>query len=227
MIDAVTLARALTFAEMAKKVVDAIKAGATAFKELGKFDKGTETKGPESDGVMVQFQAALRTLIDELIAFVPPQTQQLGLAVELRGPVFLLGQPLFSDLGRKEIGQKMLEFLKGKLDEKGIIVQDVLLRDVRLPTTFSASIENKLKAEQESFQKEFELKKAQKDAEIEVARAKGIAQSNEIISASLNDSYLRYLWIQGLQKNDAQIIYVPTEGNIPIMEASRFSGKTQ
>ncbi len=132
---------------------------------------------------------------------------------------------LFNDSGRQEIGQKMLAFLKDKLDDKGIIVQDVLLRDVRLPAAFSVSIENKLRAEQESFQKEFELKKAEKDAEIEVARAKGVAQSNQIISGSIDENYLRYLWIQGLQSNNEQVIYIPTEGNIPIMEANRFANK--
>jgi hypothetical protein len=81
LIDTVTLARALTFAEMAKKVVEAIKTGATAFKELGKFGEATETKGAESVGVMNAFKDTLHSLIQELIGWVPPQTQQLGLAV--------------------------------------------------------------------------------------------------------------------------------------------------
>jgi len=130
---------------------------------------------------------------------------------------------LFSDQGRKEIGFKMMELLKNKLDPRGIIIQDVLLRDVRLPAVFSASIEQKLKTEQESLQKEFELTKAKKDAEIEVARAQGVAQSNKIIAGSITESYLRYRWIEGLQSSQKEIVYVPTEANMPIMEASRLS----
>ena len=129
---------------------------------------------------------------------------------------------LFQDKGRKEIAQKMLEFLQNKLDSRGIKVQDVLLRDVQLPRLFSDSIQVKLRTEQEALQKEFELQKAKKDAEIEVARAQGVAQSNTIISGSLDSNYLWYLWIKGLQTGGAQVIYVPTEGNIPIMEANRF-----
>jgi len=129
---------------------------------------------------------------------------------------------LFSDAGRKEIGENILTFLKGKLDQRGIIVQDVLLRDVRLPPSFAQSIEAKLRAEQESLQKEFELTKAQKDAEIEVARAQGVAKSNEIIAASISDKYLRYKWIEGLQFKGNTVIYVPTEANLPIMEAGRI-----
>src|SRR3990167_11209657 len=52
-------------------------------------------------------------------------------------------------------------------------------------------------------------------AQAEIERAKGIAEANKIIGDSLksNEAYLRYLWIQGLQSNQAQVIYVPTEAN--------------
>ena len=132
---------------------------------------------------------------------------------------------LFSDAGRKEIGENILTFLKAKLEPRGLMIQDVLLRDVRLPPTFAQSIETKLKAEQESLQKEFELTKAKKDAEIEIARAQGVAKSNEIIAASINENYLRYQWIEGLKKNQSTVIYVPTESNLPILEAGRWNNK--
>lgn len=128
---------------------------------------------------------------------------------------------LYSDVGRNEISTKILEKLQSKLENKGVVIEDVLLRDVRLPPTFSSSIEAKLKAEQESLQKEFELRKAEKDAEIEVARAKGVAESNKIIASSITEGYLRYLWIQGLQDGSSEVIYVPTEANLPILEAIR------
>jgi regulator of protease activity HflC (stomatin/prohibitin superfamily) len=61
-------------------------------------------------------------------------------------------------------------------------------------------------------------------ADAEVERAKGVAKANTIIGESLNnnESYLRYLWIQNLQNEKNQIIYVPTETNLPILEANRF-----
>ena len=129
---------------------------------------------------------------------------------------------LYSEKSRKEIGDKIREFLKEKLEPRGVLVQDVLLRDVRLPGAFSQSIEMKLRTEQEALQKEFELAKARKDAEIEVARAEGIAKSNLIIADSLSEKYLRYQWIQGLQKNDLQVVYVPTEAGLPLLEANRM-----
>lgn len=61
-------------------------------------------------------------------------------------------------------------------------------------------------------------------ADAEVIRAEGVAKANKIIGDSLknNDGYLRYLWIQGLQTNQMQVVYVPTEANLPIMEAHRL-----
>ena len=61
-------------------------------------------------------------------------------------------------------------------------------------------------------------------ADAEVARAKGVAKANQIIGDSLkgNEVYLRYLWIQSLETNNAKVIYVPTEANLPILEASRL-----
>lgn len=60
---------------------------------------------------------------------------------------------------------------------------------------------------------------AQLDAQAEIERAKGVAEANKIIAEGLknNDEYLRYLWIQQLDGND--VIYVPTEANLPILEA--------
>ncbi len=61
-------------------------------------------------------------------------------------------------------------------------------------------------------------------ASAEIIRAEGVAKANKIIGDSLrdNESYLRYLWVQGLNTNQTQVIYVPTEANLPIMEASRL-----
>jgi len=66
-------------------------------------------------------------------------------------------------------------------------------------------------------------------AEAEVERAKGVAKANEIIGASLkdNEAYLRYLWIIDVAGagTDKTVVYIPTEANIPILEAGRFLKK--
>ena len=73
--------------------------------------------------------------------------------------------------------------------------------------------------------KEAEAKKesAKALAEAEVERAKGVAKANAIIGASLknNESYLRYLWINELSSNEQNVIYIPTEAGMPILEAGK------
>lgn len=61
-------------------------------------------------------------------------------------------------------------------------------------------------------------------AEAEVSRAHGVAKANEIIGNSLknNQDYLRYLFIMGLENKNMSVIYVPTEANLPILEANRL-----
>ena len=59
-------------------------------------------------------------------------------------------------------------------------------------------------------------------AEAEVERARGVAEANKIIGTSLknNESYLRYLWITHLDEGN-QVIYIPTEASMPILEAGK------
>src|SRR3989338_2356729 len=61
------------------------------------------------------------------------------------------------------------------------------------------------------------------DAQAEIERAKGVAEANVIVGDSLkgDEAYLRYLWIQGLNDGSSEVIYVPTEANLPILEATR------
>ena len=57
-------------------------------------------------------------------------------------------------------------------------------------------------------------------ADAEVIRAEGVAKANKIIGDSLtnNEAYLRYLFVNNLEHTQNQIIYVPTEANLPILE---------
>lgn len=58
-------------------------------------------------------------------------------------------------------------------------------------------------------------------AQAEITRAEGVAKANKIIGESLknNESYLRYLWIHNLEEGNHDVIYVPTEANLPVLEA--------
>lgn len=62
------------------------------------------------------------------------------------------------------------------------------------------------------------------EAEAAVAHAHGVAESNAVIAGGLGgpEGYLRFLYIQMLQEaGDKQIIYIPTEAGLPILEAAK------
>ena len=64
---------------------------------------------------------------------------------------------------------------------------------------------------------------AQLIADAEVLRAQGVAQANKIIGDSLrdNEGYLRWLWIEKMTEAGKEVIYIPTEAGLPIMEAGK------
>jgi|TARA_R100000501_G_C2596774_1_gene95059 hypothetical protein len=53
----------------------------------------------------------------------------------------------------------------------------------------------------------------------EVERAKGMAEAIEIENGKLTDKYIQYLWVRNIDKMDGEKIYIPTESNLPILEA--------
>jgi hypothetical protein len=60
------------------------------------------------------------------------------------------------------------------------------------------------------------------NAQAEVERAKGAAEAIRIEGGSLTDNYIKYLWVRQLNTGEKQLIYVPTEAGLPILEANRL-----
>lgn len=65
------------------------------------------------------------------------------------------------------------------------------------------------------------IKIASARAEAEIIRARGAAEANRIIDSTLTDRYLRYRWVEGLNDGNSEVIYVPTEANLPLLEAGK------
>ena len=64
------------------------------------------------------------------------------------------------------------------------------------------------------------------NAQAEIERAKGAAEAIKIENGSMTPAYIQYLWVrQQSNLNDKTVIYIPTETNLPILEASRQYGK--
>ena len=82
------------------------------------------------------------------------------------------------------------------LKERGMICEKVLVRNVALPVKVRDAIDLKIAAEQDALKMEWVLKKAEKEAEVKVVEAKGIAQAQQIINRTLTVRYLQHEAIQ-------------------------------
>jgi len=70
---------------------------------------------------------------------------------------------------------------------------------------------------------EAQLESEKLNAQAEVERAKGMAEAIKIEGGQLTSQYIQYLWVRSNKFNEATTIYVPTETNLPILEANRLN----
>lgn len=66
-----------------------------------------------------------------------------------------------------------------------------------------------------------ELESAHFKKQADSLRAVGTAIANEIIAKSITQEYIQWKWVEGLHDGSSETIYIPTEANLPIMEATR------
>ena len=123
---------------------------------------------------------------------------------------------------RDAIQIEIFEETKKILDKQYVQLNEVLVRDVTLPPTIKDAIERKLKQEQESLEYEFRLVTAAKEAEKVIIEAKGKAESNRILSASLTDKILQDKGIEATTKlaespNTKVIVIGSAKDGLPII----------
>lgn len=123
---------------------------------------------------------------------------------------------------RDAIQDEIFEETKKILEKQYVQLNEVLVRDVTLPNTIKEAIERKLRQEQESLEYEFRLVTAAKEAEKVIIEAKGKAESNRILSASLTDKILQDKGIEATVKlsespNSKVIVIGSGDSGMPII----------
>ncbi|WP_396601094.1 prohibitin family protein [Algibacter sp. R77976] len=123
---------------------------------------------------------------------------------------------------RDAIQDEIFEETKKILEKQYVQLNEVLVRDVTLPITIKEAIERKLKQEQESLEYEFRLVTAAKEAEKVIIDARGKAESNRILSASLTDKILQDKGIEATVKlsespNSKIIVIGSGDSGMPII----------
>lgn len=102
----------------------------------------------------------------------------------------------FNTTRREEIQAEIDSALTVKLAENFLQLNDVLIRNIRLPRKLEEAIERKLQQEQESLEYEFRIEKEQKEAERKRIEAEGIRDFQEIVSSGISDELLRWKGIE-------------------------------
>ncbi len=120
---------------------------------------------------------------------------------------------------RREVATDMLREIQAKAGDR-IEVLDVFVRDVQAPATVRQAIEDKLAREQQVASEAFQTDIIRERAQQAIEEAKGIAEAQLIITEGLTPAYLTYHYIEQLSTlPPGSVVYVPTEGGIPLMRS--------
>lgn len=123
---------------------------------------------------------------------------------------------------REAIQDEIFQRTASALKEKNILLDVVLIREVKLPENLKAAIERKLEQEQASLEYEFKLQQARKEAQRQEIEAEGKARANEIISSSLTDKILTEKGIEATMNlakstNSKTVIIGSGKNGLPII----------
>ena len=137
--------------------------------------------------------------------------------------VYYTAVDLYS-IKRDEFQTRIFKTIEANLKIRGFVLEQLLVRNITLPATVKASIEEKIKAEQEAQKMEFVLQKEKQEAERKRVEAQGISDYQKIISAGLGDKQLQYEQIQimkGLITSPNAKVIIMNGGKTPIILDSK------
>ncbi len=133
--------------------------------------------------------------------------------------VYYTAVDLYS-LKRDEFQTRIFKTIEENLKARGLVLEQLLVRNISLPASVKGSIEEKIKAEQEAQKMQYVLQKEKQEAERKRVEAQGIADYQRIISMGLGDKQLQYEQIQamkGLMTSPNAKVIIMGGGKTPII----------
>jgi len=119
---------------------------------------------------------------------------------------------------RDEFQNKIFSAIESNFRERGLMLEQLLVRNITLPESVKAAIESKINAEQEAQKMTFVLQKERQEAERKRVEAQGIADYQKILSSGLSDRLLQYEMIKAINTSpNAKLIIMTNEKGLPIM----------
>ena len=101
---------------------------------------------------------------------------------------------------RDEFQQRIYKSIEDDFRKRGLMLEQLLVRNITLPNSVKASIESKINAEQDAKKMEFVLQKEKQEAERKRVEAQGIADYQRIINTGLTEQQLQYEQIKAMKE---------------------------
>jgi regulator of protease activity HflC (stomatin/prohibitin superfamily) len=120
---------------------------------------------------------------------------------------------------RAELSDNIEAAIQASAEDRINVVQ-AFVRDIQAPEGVRQAIEERQQREQQVAQERFQTEIIQERARQQIEEARGIAEAQRIISEGLTPEYLTFHYIEKLGELPAgSVVYVPTEGGIPLMRS--------
>src|SRR5437868_9078957 len=123
---------------------------------------------------------------------------------------------------REMVARQIHDQRVGQLNQRGILVENVLLRDIQLPQTLKASIETKQQAEQEALAMNFRLQKEKQEAERKRIEAAGIRDFQQIVAQGISPQLLEWKGIEATESlaksgNSKVVVIGNSKNGLPLI----------
>ncbi|ARK09918.1 prohibitin family protein [Fibrella sp. ES10-3-2-2] len=122
---------------------------------------------------------------------------------------------------RDEFQNRIYKSIEADFRKRGLLLEQLLIRKINLPTSVKLTIESKISAEQEAQKMQFVLQKEKQEAERKRVEAQGIADYQKILSTGLSDRQLQYEQILAQKalaaSPNAKIVIMGSRGNVPML----------
>ena len=160
---------------------------------------------PSSEGLIMRLEASLLYRLEasrapDVYQRLGPEYSQVVISSNFRSVMRAVtaahtASALYSE-GRDTVARQMLEQMQKALGERGIIVENVLLRDIVLPDTLRHAIEAKQQADQEAQRMNFVLQRERQEAERKRIEAQGISDFQRIVAQGISQQLLEWKGIE-------------------------------
>lgn len=122
---------------------------------------------------------------------------------------------------RDEFQTRIYKTIEADFRKRGLLLEQLLIRNIDLPASVKKTIESKINAEQDAQKMQFVLQKEKQEAERKRVEAQGIADYQKILSTGLSDKQLQYEQIKAQRElaasPNAKIVIMGSRGNVPLI----------